>query len=281
METQKNMEWKEKNGNAHHFFLQQKQSLYLIMSLVTDDAWHEIIHNKGLYEKDFLKQFDLIKIGWGRQTSRQKELSLRHDYVCYLLCNLETQPTFDAVDAGTTIPPRKKQKLMGESSSSSGKSSASVILNPCEDLEDILDLGLDVEMDTEDIDMDDDIKSNPLLRFICLEGMSGTVASATQNAYALAWGIEPPTSEWDIIDKTLHKFIEVKVSQIPKEADFLIKCNGDTANYSLVVVDPKIGNCRWYHHPGGLDGEIKVKQFIIKFLPLGKLRSVSISTQKF
>lgn len=129
------------------------------------------------------------------------------------------------------------------------------------------DFGLEFEADFEpDYEVEDPDEDYAIYRFICLEGIENIGQVQNMWASKWKWAIEASTSQWDIVDKELKKFMEVKVSSNPVRYidDFMTKCQGNTNNYSLAIIDTKFGTCQWHAHRGGLQGETKVQQFIIR-----------------
>nr|QPL15317.1 polymerase PA [Neuropteran orthomyxo-related virus OKIAV190] len=231
------------------------------MSLFT-----KLIYESDLYNQDFIRKYGERSSHWFTSSDQQKELSLRHDLCCVLLCNMEVNEGNNKNGSEEKKESEKPDETKTKSSSSN-KDSLPEEENDNDFMEDIEMSGNESDESEAEIinvtkptDPEED-----MYRFICLEGI--TTVSYTQSRFSTKWKMpKTPNSQWDVIDKKLRKFIEVKVSTniaLCKET-FWRKSMDIEEWTSLVVIDPNIGTMTWVNHPGGLKGENKVTGFIIK-----------------
>lgn len=224
----------------------------------------DIIYNSQLYSERFINTFGVESPHWFNSNWHSRERSLRHDMVCVLLCNNEDFSIAKTDEERTT---------------SSGTETSTSRTGPSneEDMDwevpvDILDFEPD-ESEAEPINYEVNEQSETQMkfllnewskRFILLEGTSNIAQK--QNLTADSWGCMRPNSQWDIIDRELKRFIEVKVT-INKDrciGEFEHKSSEIVENSSLFVVNPETADIYWIRHPGGLIGEQKVKNFLIR-----------------
>lgn len=176
----------------------------------------EMVMSGELYYKKFVEFYGIIGEHWKNDTWASREKALRHNMVCVLLCNMTLKKRGAEVDLSNEPSCSKRQKTLWD-----------------EDFDDLAEE--EMEIDDPSILTDDG-----RYRFLCLEGQPSTTVSLIQNKYAKLWGIPSPGKKWDIIDKELNCFVEVKISSNYK------KCVEDFKNYtitmenhaSLVVIHP-------------------------------------------
>lgn len=58
----------------------------------------ELLNNNKLYPKEVLVNFGINDPHWRNSSDRERELSLRHDMVCILLCNLQLNPIKETLE---------------------------------------------------------------------------------------------------------------------------------------------------------------------------------------
>nr|AYP67572.1 PA [Old quarry swamp virus] len=233
------------------------------------DKYYRLVYQCNLYPDDIITNFGVLGKHWRNSNYRQRELSLRHDMVCIYLCNMEQKPFDHAVEAILTGVKRKRSLDVNSSNnklfkgSDGGRTSpqpstsgsmgsvpgkASTSTNRSSSSGGTIDLSVH-ELESQ-------------FRYILIEGMPQP--ELIQNHYAGLWGLNPPDSMWDIIDTVSKKFIEVKVSSNPKSNEVYdlkkLSIEGHTA---YCQVNPRTGACRWIDHEGGLQGEEKVRNFIL------------------
>nr|QMP82299.1 polymerase PA [Hemipteran orthomyxo-related virus OKIAV188] len=197
------------------------------------DIYEELIRSERIYLREFVRSFGEDAPHWFNESWRSREESLRHDYCCVLLCNLETFYNSKRKALTPLVSPSKRPRP--DSPQPSTSSTETVFEVPTREF-----------------------------RMVLLEGNPS--APSIQAQYEKEFGCEKMNKVWDLIDKKERKFIELKVSpnRRDREMEFLMdlkKCRG---NHSLCVVDPGTGEISWYNHPGGLDGESKVTSFILQ-----------------
>lgn len=204
---------------------------------------------------------------WEKASWKEREESLRHDYVCILLPNGERYTT----GAGTgESDPSTKSSSSSDVAHSAEKAASlqlraqmrvqGVLDEPEEsqiyegeekeqsDEEGLLFQGLD-----EDFEEDEDgagpsevrggleelivgTSYNDGFRYVVLEGV--TRGKRTQTSYTTAWGIQTDKA-WDILDKKLKRLIEVKVSRrdpLTLWNELTEQTNTPVASIGLVVV---------------------------------------------
>lgn len=227
------------------------------------EKFKEIIYNSGLYDNDMIKSFGEEGPHWLQSSWRQRELSLRHDKVCIILCNnemlnIQLHRQEEEVEEDLELPVRFED-------------------DPDSEEEDMPQEGGVELMQIEDEEEEEDITGNEvensqaltatvtsgLYRFEILEGK--TTAALTLNRFCRENNINYPNSMWDVIDHQEKKIIEVKVTTNfgAAENDFHAKSIGMENWTSLCWVDAHTGYIRWLNHPGGVSGEEKVTTFIV------------------
>lgn len=227
------------------------------------NKFEEMIYNSGLYSGEFIKAFGISSPHWFSSNWHSRELSLRHDMVCVLLCNLQEFSIEETI----------KSSISSSRTGTLTEPSDEAAPTPSLDIpRDILDFEPDVEAieagdaesEMKDIDQQRIMDEEYTKRFILLEGTSNVAQK--QNICADMWECERPNSQWDIIDRELKKFIEVKVTTNLREAveAYEDKSQGLEGNTALFHVHPTTAQCYWANHPGGLAGEAKVTNFLIR-----------------
>lgn len=227
------------------------------------EKFKEVIYNSDLYDPEMIKAFGEEGPHWLQSSWRQRELSLRHDKVCILLCNnemlqiqlhrheeeelpdfelpirFEDDPESDEEDP----PPNQELELMQ--------------IDEDDEQEDTT--GNEVENSQA---LTATITSG-IYRFELLEGK--TTAAVILNKFCRENQIPYPNSMWDILDHQEKKIIEVKVTTNfgSAENEFHSKSIGIEAWTALCWVDAHTGYIRWLNHPGGVTGDEKVTTFIV------------------
>lgn len=77
------------------------------------DKYEKLIFEANLYPSKFVVRYGTDSVHWNKDSWVQREMSLRHDMVCSLLCNMTHR-----VNALKFSPTPKKQKAEGPSTSS-------------------------------------------------------------------------------------------------------------------------------------------------------------------
>nr|QMP82208.1 polymerase PA [Dermapteran orthomyxo-related virus OKIAV170] len=220
------------------------------------NKYEKLIYDNDLYPLTFIQDYGERSPHWHNEGWRERELSLRHDFCCLLLCNLEKtnsneqeiQNTYDRMlrnikrraTHDLKLRPQKMKKVESDSD---------------EDME-----VNEISDQSEDEEMDDD---SPF-RYVLLEGL--TTSAFVQNKYATKWGIPNPDRTWDIIDKKKEQFIEVKVTGNVEEA--FNKFHGDPLSkdrhYILCVIDALNCEISWSREREHSAGSEKVQTLYAK-----------------
>nr|UVF62195.1 MAG: polymerase PA [Bat faecal associated orthomyxo-like virus 1] len=200
------------------------------------DVYEELIRSEKIYLKEFVKSFGEDSPHWFGASWRSREESLRHDYCCILLCNLEMYFPDLKRKALTSLSSQPSKKMKTDLPQPSTSSSLETIFEA----------------------------PNKEFRMILLEGNPS--AASIQSEYEKKFGCDKMNKMWDIIDLKEKKFIEVKVSinKRDRELEFLADLKKCKINHSLCVLNPSNGEISWYNHPGGLDGEEKATSFLLQ-----------------
>jgi hypothetical protein len=227
--------------------------------------------SSGLYDEGAISCFGIQSPHWRNESDRKRELSMRHDYVCALLCNLELNPlqmTLDAIShrfkrkrekssTGSESPAEKRQRL-----TSTPIPDPEMEVSMPSQLESAMSTSTETGSSSVPDDANDEIDSEEKYRFWLLEGMPN--ADNIQFVAAQEWGISPPDSMWDIVDRKYKKFIEVKVSM---NWDNSVSSYNEKSLHlgehsSLFWVHPNTLQFRWLDHPGDANGIEKVLKFL-------------------
>lgn len=221
-----------------------------------------LVTNSNLYPIEFIQKYGESSTHWGRETWIERELSLRHDMVCSLLCNLTKKRNIKPLG-----PPSKRRKLDDEETPGTSKDT-DPSGSSSDDFKYDIATWSDQPPDADD-DMDDDNDLMPRFeretryRFTMLEGKHNI--SLIQNTFAGKWKTNLPNRQWDLIDRDDKKFIEVKVTInfIKAESDYLAYSSNNIGHTALYMIHPNSLDSKWIDHQGNVPGEAKVKSFLI------------------
>lgn len=212
--------------------------------------YYDLIHNRDLYSPEFIDSFGVTAKHWYNEDDRSRELSLRHDMCCVLLCNTEPLGIPGYVDYCY---------LMKKRSIAAGHEKGTPAKRPRIETDEA-----GPSQDSYSSDSDEEENRQGHFRCELIEDMPN--APEIQAALAKEFGCKIPDKTWDIADRDLKKFIEVKVTRdiegsIKRYKVYKMDIPG---NCALVLVNPVNGKVVYEDHPGGLRGEQKVTQFILK-----------------
>lgn len=238
------------------------------------NAYQKLIYEKGLYREEFIQLFGVEGKHWN-ESDQKRELALRHNMCCLLMCNTES---IELRDLSTDMSERIKRyrELEQELEEEQGR----------EKVARVEDYGREGAWAEEDEDMQeqmpstsknatssssgrrtkaivDSILSTSSYRFIMLEGVPSAVK--IQNQWAETWGLRPTDKQWDLIDLKEKKFIELKVSgdKAYIERAYMHGLAYSPQHTALVEV-LRDGSCRWRNHGGFPPGEQKVQAFMLQ-----------------
>nr|QMP82384.1 polymerase PA [Phasmatodean orthomyxo-related virus OKIAV172] len=235
------------------------------------DKHHDLIHNYSLYPMEFINNFGVTGAHWRDESNRKRELSLRHDLVCVYLCNLQEKPYEEMIEQLSQLKRKRDGEDDSERETKRLRPGELVFTKTVTETPGTSQMSLSGpstssgETSTSRGTMKSDGEAAEIpYRFILIEGMPSP--ELIQNEYAKQWEMPVPTTFWDIIDTHLKKFIEVKVSLDPNGSieRYQEKKLGMGIHTALCVVDPRTGDCDWHDHEGGLNGEEKVRMFLIQ-----------------
>lgn len=217
------------------------------------ERYRALVEEKQLYTPIFIRKFGMESPHWKNESWYKRELSLRHDMCCVLLCNLQmSEVTGELLSSneGEVVHQEEREEVEP--------------IDPSEaEQEDIIEeVAQDFEEEHEKIVSDTIMRMEEKHRFQLLEGAS--IAELMQNQFCARNNITPFSSLFDIIDKDLKKLIEVKVTKDPEKAkeDYYIKSTGNHVNTALVIIDPDTHEINFENHPGDFNGIPKVRNFL-------------------
>lgn len=166
--------------------------------LVTN-IYFDLLEYSGLYAKNVVQLWGENDPHWFKAKWSERELSLRHDMVCILLCNLETLTPLDMIKEYLEGPPPKKRRIGEEEEAAyeSKTSSGGTIPLTNEEAE---------EERAEETQTSEDMR-----RYLLIEGMPSE--SEMISRICEKEGVPHPQQAFDIFDKKEKKWIEVKVTQ--------------------------------------------------------------------
>nr|QPL15349.1 polymerase PA [Raphidiopteran orthomyxo-related virus OKIAV180] len=232
-----------------------------------ETAYNNLLDERSLYPTDFVQSFGVAGKHWKNESDKKRELSLRHDMVCVLLCNMQPQDHYNI------IREMGKRKYEGQH-----KKELRRRLNIEEGGADEVDfvrlLGKPISTPStskqssssgSSRDTDENTRDEEsLYRYWLIEGM--TNPEQIQSILAKEFKCEKPNSQWDIADRKLKKFVEVKVTLDFDCAisSYNIKKENIPDNTALVLVHPVSSQIKFVDHPGDFNGIPKVMQFILK-----------------
>jgi hypothetical protein len=217
--------------------------------------YRSLVEESGIYPYIFIKEFGSEGPHWLHETWYKRELSLRHDMCCTLLCNQQ-------------LAKEVEEALDGQNLGQHLESIAEL-------MEEDLEIGIPAKEDNMVQERADDfledqekMKQSVVMemeerhRFQLLEGMS--ILELLQNQFCAKHGIPQFNSTFDIIDEDLKKLIEVKVTMDRDRAILAYeeKSRGNTDNTALVIIDPNDFTVEYINHPGDFNGEPKVRGFL-------------------
>nr|AVR52566.1 PA [Photinus pyralis orthomyxo-like virus 1] len=228
--------------------------------------FYSIIYDHDLYPKEFILNFGVNGKHWKTESDRSRELSLRHDMVCILLCNLQPMDHHKIIESlqrkrkipfesqGFPLPSPKKFRSDESTVAPSTSSVVSLVTKSSSS---------GSSGSTRDT-VEAQHSEESLYRFWLIEGMPNS--GQIQSSLAEEFGCATPHSTWDIGDRELNKFIEVKVSFDREECINLYESKKAEIRgwTSLVIINPKSGKAEWIDHPGNIAGESKVVNFIVR-----------------
>nr|QED21503.1 PA [Lestrade virus] len=235
-------------------------------------SYYDLIYHSGLYGKDFIQAFGEDSTHWRGASDRNRELSLRHDMVCVLLCNLESNPIQSTIDSITRSfkrkyqgsvqsdePPMKSTRLRSPEPSTS-KGGTSHFHPPSLQSSSDQCPSTSGTSSSEDYEIHRDPEEG--FRFWLIEGMPNP--ASIQLAASEKWGIEAPKSQWDLVDRKYRKFVEVKCMLDKERAQelYVDKSVGMGSYCSLFWICPRSLSFKWTDHPGDARGLSKVINFL-------------------
>nr|QRD99915.1 MAG: PA polymerase [Culex modestus orthomyxo-like virus] len=166
------------------------------------NPFDKLINESGIYPREVVLKWGIESEYWPNETWQQREHSLRHDFVCILLCNLEQLDMTEHVDRATGQNKRMRVAHEEEAASSSSGRVASG------GAESVIEAGFDVASGCQ--------PSEDRFRYILLEGMPRVNSIIT--ALCKLHKIPVPSHVFDIFDRALRQWIEVKVTLDVDEA---------------------------------------------------------------
>lgn len=265
------------------------------------DIHRTLVEKCRIYPEELVDHVKKHCCHWEKATWREREISLRHDYVCILLPNgekytEESTATRASSSSGSTkgsdvpMTPEIAQRMLLTAQA------RDVLLDPGEGPS-----GLQVQMeeseDSSDEDWpgiygspedDDEQGTEPLAetetlrqlypeqcdrdyRYTLLEAVTG--AKRTQQAYLSAWRIKTQ-KQWDLLDRKDKKLIEVKVTEREPEiviGEILENCDVEPTHIGIVVAHLGEEIELHYYNCGPMKGE----KAVISFLRQRRLLSLS------
>lgn len=226
------------------------------------DKYEKLIFESNLYPPKFITKYGTDSVHWTRDSWVQKEMSLRHDSLCCLLCNMTHR-----AKALHYSPPSKKAKLETPSTSCSFSPEPDENSNSAGSSDETYDVSnwQEPESDEEDEELPETSnrpRRENRYRFTMLEGRAE--ADTIMNRYARKWEINPPTNRWDLVDRDNKCFVEVKVGTSLTNAteQYFANSVNLAGHTSLYWINPNSLDSCWKDHSGGVPGEHKVKSFL-------------------
>nr|WPR17586.1 MAG: polymerase PA protein [Arthropod orthomyxo-like virus] len=251
----------------------------------SSDEYKVLWRDRTLYDEDFVKKFGINSPHWAFENDQKRELSLRHDYACALLCNMEKISQKRGIDEVDRVeryemhdigdPEEKKQKM----DETLYQSDEDVLVI---DDTDMNDFGSDNEsigspqiqwvppQDEKEGEVDDSY------RFWMLEG--NLHSAAIQNYYCEKFNHVKFTKIFDLVDTKLEKFVEVKISLNPSKRirEYTNDPNTDDRT-ALIVIHPEKFTVETVNYETSFPGEEKVIVFLTKRLTAMKKLGISDS----
>jgi len=213
-------------------------------------------NESGLYPPGFIREYGESSIHWNLESDRAKEVFLRHQMACVLLSNMQMSSDLEKTqtsspDSGS--PPSKRIRL-GSLPSSSGSSASTM------GIEEQNEPGVIINVAGCTLPE----KPKAALRIIILEG--DPFIDRAQNRICQENGFPSWDTKWDLYDRQLKRFIEVKVSM---DLDgslyrYELKKSQNPDHASLIVVNPESCKIDFIDHPGDLQGRRKAEDFFIR-----------------
>nr|UQS95352.1 MAG: polymerase-associated protein [Byreska virus] len=213
------------------------------------NIYKSLIEDGQLYPKAFVSNWGMAGKHWSKEGWIKRELSLRHDMCCILLCNLERMSLKSATDQLVEYQEAKRRKI-----------------NPIEQPIEIIS---NSSIITESMDTDTNTKSSGTssiheedFRYVLIEGMPSE--NRIINMLAEKSGIQVPSYSYDIFDRLMKQWIEVKITAIPNEK---IREYNDRkeigVNSALICIDPSFFNHKMIDRVEELPGLTKAKDFLM------------------
>lgn len=214
------------------------------------NVYQDLIEYSGLYPETVVTNWGISDSHWFTSKWTAREHSLRHDMVCILLCNLEMLTPLDAIKDYLHAPLPKRRRLNdGTAEYESTESSGGTI--PLDDNEDGQDR-------FEECKNEEDLR-----RFLLIEGMPSE--SEMISRICQKEGIPHPQHSFDIYDRKLKKWIEVKVTQNYSNSLALFrKTRHPNINCGFVHLNPTNAKVRMWEMSEPLPGEGKAKKFLLE-----------------
>lgn len=267
------------------------------------DIHRTLVEKCRIYPEELVSHVKQHCPHWERATWREREVSLRHDYVCILLPNGEKhtngqeekkKSSSSGSKKGSEIPmnPELAQNMLltaqmrdafidpGEGPSGTQASIGSSSEASDEDWPDFSGL----ESDKEEVEQRPMPEADAMrllhpdqcdrdYRYTLLEAVTG--ARRTQQAYLSAWKIKT-SKQWDLLDRKEKKLIEVKVTERDPDTviqEVLEECDVELSRVGVVVAHLGEQIRVYYHNCETMKGEASVVSF------LRQRRLLSLSTK--
>lgn len=254
-------------------------------------SFRDLWQNNSLYNDEFIRKFGINSPHWTFESDQKRELSLRHDYCCALLCNLESvqqKRLFDEVDRGFIarddegdFATHSKRMKMNEESEENIYESIEELELDFEPEDEVNELGEDERPDWVPLEEAKEGEEETKYRYMLLEGNLYSVA--IQNHYCKKFNVDFFQKTFDIVDTVNKKFIEVKISLNPaKRFKEYIDDENTTRDTVLITIHPENYKIDITGTDERMPGEEKVVNFLMKrSMVMKKLRlSDSIITEE-
>lgn len=222
------------------------------MATSVNERIGEIIASGDLYPREFVELFGEQGAHWSNESNIKRELSLRHDMLCILICNLEPLPGEMLGTLDEVVGPARKRRRTEEPSVVSGSTTSS---------SSGADRGIEGDQGQGEEDEAVIFTGEDTLRYVVLEGRSNI--DHVQNVIARAFGMEPPTKLYDIFDRKERKFVELKCTLNPNRSreDFLA-VHYPEDQMALVHVHAGTHEITYIGKSDAMPGETKSKEFL-------------------
>uniref|UniRef100_W8C595 Polymerase acidic protein n=1 Tax=Ceratitis capitata TaxID=7213 RepID=W8C595_CERCA len=228
-----------------------------------------LIEDAALYPSRFVEVFGNRGTHWDMSTWQSKEMSLAHDMVCLLLCNLEASESAPIQTLNAYMKMKRKveeerklETFLCEGPSTSKKLRMEIEKN--KELEEGSEDDCDIDSPYEDVSdySEEEYIGDQYYRFQLLEGTPN--APQLQNKYLDLWKMERKTKIFDIIDTKERLLIEVKLTLNPIQRSNEYLDDQDTdENTVLITVQPYTSQIVYSRGDYHLPGESKVTNFVL------------------